>query len=289
MQANILLMGASGSLGLEIAKRLKRDAIPFRGHTTSSSGLEKLKPYTDDIWIADPVENPKSVVGITDGISTVISGMGKSVSLFSNSADSFYEVDYLANAEILSDAIENKVSYYIYISIKEAGNNDEFAIPRSHKHFEESLQNSKINHCILRPVGFYSGLHDLAIMAKHQVIPIIGEGEAKTNSIAQGDMAEVVIRTLKNKNTGVHIIGGPRIHTRYEMAKMVQDRFGGKVIKVPHTVANVGAVLPQIFDKNLHEKIGFFKYIITHDMIGEKNGSITFEEYLNTIDENDLP
>ncbi|UII26796.1 NAD(P)H-binding protein [Fulvivirga maritima] len=288
MREHLLLLGASGSLGLEIAKRLKRDSIPFRGQTTSSSGEEKLKPYTDDIWIVDPVANPESVKGVTEGVTTVISGMGKSVSLFKNSQDTFYEVDYLANAHILSDAIKNKVSYYIYVSIKEAGHNDQYAIPKSHKQFEESLHNSKISHCILRPVGFYSGLHDLAIMAKHHVIPVIGNGEAKTNSMAQGDMAEVVISTLKRKNTGVHLIGGPKIHTRYEMAKMIKDRLGGKIIKIPSTVADVGAVLPQIFDKNLHEKMGFFKYITTHDMIGEKNGTVTFEEYLNTVDINDL-
>lgn len=289
MTAKVLLLGASGSLGLEIAKCLKQDLIPFRAQTSSFDGGEKLHPYTDDIWIVDPVTNPEKIQGITDGITTVISGMGKSVSLFTNSPDTFNEVDHIGNAEVLLDALKNKVSYYIYISIKEAEDNDDYAIPKNHKKFEEKLEQSGIPHCILRPVGLFSGLHDLAIMAKRNMIPVIGDGEAKTNSISQTDMAEVILNTLKNTITGIRIIGGPEIHSRYEMALMIQERFGAKIIKIPNTIANVGAFLPQFFDKNLHDKVGFFKYITTHNMIGEKHGVITFRQYLNSIDENELP
>ena len=289
MTAKVLLLGASGSLGLEIAKCLKQDLIPFRAQTSSFDGGEKLHPYTDDIWIVDPVTNPEKIQGITDGITTVISGMGKSVSLFTNSPDTFNEVDHIGNAEVLLDALKNKVSYYIYISIKEAEDNDDYAIPKNHKKFEEKLEQSGIPHCILRPVGLFSGLHDLAIMAKRNMIPVIGDGEAKTNSISQTDMAEVILNTLKNTITGIRIIGGPEIHSRYEMALMIQERFGAKIIKIPNTIANVGAFLPQFFDKNLHDKVGFFKHITTHNMIGEKHGVITFRQYLNSIDENELP
>ena len=289
MSAKVLLLGASGALGLEIAKRLKRDSISFRAQTSSETGLEKLKTYTTDIWIADPTKNPDEVKGITSGINTVISGMGKSVSLFTNSADTFNEVDHIGNAEVLIDALRNKVSYYIYISIQEAGDNDKFSIPKNHKKFEDKLTESGIAHCILRPVGLFSGLHDLAIMAKRNIIPIIGDGEALTNSISQDDMAEVVLDKLKNKTTGLYSIGGPEIHTRYEMAQMIQERFGAKIIKIPTSIANIGAFLPQFFDKNMHDKIGFFKYITTHDMIGVKHGIITFKQYLQSINENDLP
>ena len=289
MRAKVLLLGASGSLGLEIAKRLKRDAIPFRAQTSSENGLKKLIPYTQDIWVVDPVKNPGQVTGIATGIDRIISGMGKSVSLFTNAPDTFYEVDYLSNAQVLLDALKNKVSYYIYVSIKEAGDHDEFAIPKNHKRFEDRLKSSGIEHCILRPVGMYAGLHDLAIMAKRKIIPIIGNGEAKTNSIDQGDMAEVVLSTLKAKTTGTHLIGGPEIHTRYEMAEMIRDRFGAKILKVPNLLADVGILIPQLLNTNFYDKVRFFKYITTHDMIGVKHGSLTFKQYLEAINENDLP
>lgn len=289
MNSSVLLLGASGALGLEIAKRLKRDLIPFRAQTRSQEGMAKLLPYTNDIWVVDPANNPKEVTGITLGMDAVISGMGKSVSLFTNSPDTFNEVDHVGNAEVLLDALKNKVPYYIYVSIKEAGHNDEFEIPKSHKKFEDKLTETEIPHCILRPVGMFSGLHDLAIMAKRNMIPIIGDGEARTNSISQDDMAEVVITILKNRTTGVQLIGGPEIHTRLEMAEMIQDRFGAKIVKIPKTIADIGAFLPRFFDKNFYDKTSFFKYICTHDMIGDKHGVMTFKQYLQGINENDLP
>ena len=289
MNSSVLLLGASGALGLEIAKRLKRDLIPFRAQTSSQEGMAKLLPYTNDIWVVDPANNPEEVTGITLGMDAVISGMGKSVSLFTNSPDTFNEVDHVGNAEVLLDALKNKVPYYIYVSIKEAGHNDDFEIPKSHKKFEDKLTETEIPHCILRPVGMFSGLHDLAIMAKRKMIPIIGDGEARTNSISQDDMAEVVITTLKNRTTGVQLIGGPEIHTRLEMAEMIQDRFGAKIVKIPKTIADIGAFLPRFFDKNFYDKTSFFKYICTHDMIGDKHGVMTFKQYLHGINENDLP
>ncbi len=60
--------------------------------------------------------------------------------------------------------------------------------------FEDALQASGLDYTIIRPVGFFSGLNDLAIMAKRKVIPIVvGDGQAKTNSIHQKDLAKVVV------------------------------------------------------------------------------------------------
>jgi len=39
----------------------------------------------------------------------------------------------------------------------------------------------------------------------------------------------------------------------------------------------------------MHDKLDYFAFITTNDMIGEKNGSISFNEYLSTLDLNELP
>ncbi|MGB5943035.1 MAG: NAD(P)H-binding protein [Leeuwenhoekiella sp.] len=287
--SKVLLLGASGMLGLEVAKNLFKENIPFRALTSSKSGLAKLAPFTQDIWVADVVHNPNAIAGICKDIDSVISGMGKSISLFSTDDDTFNEVDNLANATVLLDAITNRVSYYIYVSIKEAGDNDEFEIPKNQKSFEDKLNGSGITNCIFRPVGFYSGLHDLAVMAKKGIIPVIGDGTAKTNSIAQEDFAKVIVKAYLERKTGIQIIGGPEIHSRYAMAEMIKARFGGKIVTVPETLADVGMVLPQFFDKSTYHKLKFFKFITTHDMLGDIHGNLTFREYLSFIDESDLP
>lgn len=283
----ILVAGASGALGTEVIKMLTGEKRPVRALTRSSDEASKLTPYTNDIWKGNAGE-ASEIKGVTEGVTTVISALGKSVSLFTPSEESFFESDYLANKAILDDALQNGVKRFVYVSIKGADVEEDYSIAKAHKLFENELRASGIDYTIIRPVGFYSGLNDLAIMAKRKVIPIVGDGQAKTNSIHHRDLAGVVISYMEN-GPDIIEVGGPNIHTRLEMAEMIKEKIGGQIIKVPKTIAEMGAELPRIFSEGMHDKLDYFTYITTNDMIGEKNGSISFKEYLQTLDLNDLP
>lgn len=283
-----LVAGASGALGLEIVKLLTQQGVAVRGLARSKDGEEKIAPYTEDVWIGDASKGELEIKNITEGVSTVISALGKSVSLFSPSDDSFFESDYLANKAVLDDALKNGVKRFVYVSIKGADVEKDYSIAKAHKMFENELRASGLEYTILRPVGFFSGLNDLAIMAKRKVIPVIGDGSARTNSIHHKDLAEVVV-SYHEEGPDIIEVGGPIIHTRMEMAEMIKDKIGGQIVKVPETMAKIGAAIPKIFDEGMHDKLDYFSYITTNDMIGEKNGSISFNEYLTTLDLNELP
>lgn len=287
-KGKIFIAGASGDLGTEIVKILSEKKIPLRLLTSSDEGEEKLSPYSEDIWKIDAYSQSEELENITKDISIVISAMGKSLSLFSTSDESFYETDYKANKNILEDAIKNNVKRFIYISIKGADVAEDYTIARTHKIFEEELIASGINYTILRPVGLYSGLDDLAIMAKRKVIPIVGTGEARTNSIHHQDFAEVIVNYLF-EGPKITEIGGPLIHTRMEMAEMIKQKIGGQIIKVPKKIAEMGIGIPKIFSENLGDKLDYFTFITTNDMIAEKHGAITFEEYLEGLDLKKIP
>ena len=288
MTKRILVAGASGALGLETVRLLKQKDLEVRGLVHSMEGTEELQKYTTDIWAADASEGTHKIKDVTEDIHTVISAMGKSVSLFSNDDHSFKETDFFGNTNLLDDAVRNGVKRFIYISIKGADTGVEYEIAKAHKRFEEALQSSEMDHTIIRPVGFFSGLNDLAIMAKRKLIPIVGDGEAKTNSIHQKDLAEVVVEYLEEGPNLVEV-GGPLIHTRLEMAEMLQDKIGGKIIKIPEKVAEWGMFLPEMISDSMGDKLNYFKYITTRDMVGERRGKITYQEYLNTLDLDRLP
>lgn len=283
----VLVAGASGALGLEILKLLKQKDLPIRALVHSEEGASRAALFTSDIWKAG-AEQGHEVEGITKGVSTIISALGKSISLFNHDEKSFMENDFEGNKNVLRDAAKHDVSRVIYVSIKGADTAREFEVAKAHGRFEEELRNSGFQHTIIRPVGFFSGLNDLAIIAKRKVIPIVGSGEAKTNSIHQKDLAEVVVGYLHD-GPEVIDIGGPLIHTRLEMAEMVREKFGGKIVKIPEKLADIGMVLPEMISKNTSAKLDYFRYVTTNDMIGEKRGSITFKEYLNHLDLNQLP
>lgn len=289
MKEKVLLAGASGSLGLEVLKLLHEQGIEVRALVHSEDGLKKVESYTQDIWRADASEGNKKIKDITKDIDIVISTLGKSVSLFTDRGKSFIENDFYANSNVLDDALKNGVKRFVYVSIKGAEKALEYEVAKSHKMFEDALEASGLDYTIIRPVGFFSGLNDLAIMAKRKLIPIIGDGHARTNSIHQKDLAKVVMDQL-HEGPSIKEVGGPLVHTRMEMAKMVENKIGGKVIHVPEKVAEWGMFLPELVDEDISAKLKYFKFVTTNDMIGEKHGEITFEEYINGLDlEKDLP
>lgn len=289
MAEKVLVAGASGALGLEVLKLLKQENREIRALTHSPEGAADITPYTNDIWQADASKGLVEIEDITRGVSTVISAMGKSVSLFTPDEKSFMDNDFYSNNNLLDDAIKNGVKRFIYISIKGADTGREYEIAKAHKMFEDALRSTDLDYTIIRPVGFFSGLNDLAIMAKRKVIPVIGSGKARTNSIHQRDLAELVVNYLENGPDLIEV-GGPFIHTRLEMAEMIRDKIGGKIIKVPEKVAELGMILPEIISQDISSKLKYFKYITSHDMIGEKTGRTSFKEYLERLDiEKDLP
>ena len=289
MKEKVLLAGASGALGMEVLKLLREQDLDVRALVHSTDGQEKVSQYTDDIWKADASEGNEKIKDITKDVSIVISTLGKSVSLFTNRGKSFMENDFYANSNVLDDAVKNGVKRFIYVSIKGADKALEYEVAKSHKMFEDALAASGLDYTIIRPVGFFSGLNDLAIMAKRKVIPIVGDGHARTNSIHQKDLAKVVVDQLR-EGPEIKEVGGPLIHTRREMAEMIEQRIGGKIIEVPEKVAEWGMFLPELVDDDISAKLKYFKFVTTNDMIGEQHGEITFESYLKGLDlEKDLP
>lgn len=288
MTERILVAGASGALGSEVLKKLHEKNLEIRGLVFSENGSEKIAPYTTDVWKADASKGNIQIKGITKDVTTVISAMGKSVSLFTDRGNTFLENDFYANSNLLDDALRHGVKRFVYVSIKGAGEASDFEIPKTHRMFENALINSGIDYTIIRPVGFFSGLNDLAIMAKRKLIPIVGDGSARTNSIHQEDLAQVVVNNLF-QGPPVMEVGGPLIHTRLEMAEMIQDKIGGKILKVPEKIAEWGMFLPEMVDESMAAKLKYFKHITTHDMIGEPHGNITFKQYLDNLELKDLP
>lgn len=289
MAEKILLAGASGALGFEVLQILHQQGKDVRALVHSAEGAEKVSKFTQDVWRVDASEGNQIIKDITKDVSIVISTLGKSVSLFTNRGKSFMENDFYANSNILDDALKNNVKRFIYVSIKGAEKALEYEVAKSHKMFEDALEASGLDYTIIRPVGFYSGLNDLAIMAKRKVVPIVGEGKARTNSIHQKDLAKVLVHNLY-EGPKIKEVGGPAVHTRREMADMVAEKIGGKVIPVPEKLAEWGMFLPEMVNDNLSAKLKYFKFVTTNDMIGEKHGEITFQDYLNSLDvEKELP
>lgn len=283
----ILIAGAEGALGFELLKKLHKKNIPVRAFIHRQSHIKKIKKYTDDIFVAG-ISDVKKLKDLCKGIDIVVSGIGKSVSLFKPRMSNYEEVDYEGNCHILHEALKSGVQRFIYISIKGSDTASHLKIAHVHKKIQGLLAGSSISHTSIKPVGFFSGVSDLIVMAKRGIIPVPGSGKHLTNSIHQQDLAAFVLDHLFEGPETLEV-GGPEIHSRNEMAGMIRDKTGARIIHIPASLIKAGIAPLQLFKSSLAQNINYFRHVSTHDMLAPAYGKITFKDYLNSLDLNQLP
>lgn len=283
----VLVAGASGALGMEVLKKLHQLGIPSRALVHNEEGFEKAKSFTSDIFFAD-ARNPHEMKGVCEDIHVVFSALGKSVSLFKPRLNSYREIDYEGNKNLLHQALQSGVSRFVYTSIMGSDSSDKLSIAKEHRRIQYLLAQSSLNYTIIKPVGFFSGLHDLLILAKRGIIPIPGSGHFRTNSIHPADLAQVVTDHL-SEGPEIMEVGGPVVESRNEMAHTIQAKTNARIIHIPPHLIKAGLLPISLIKKGLAANLDYFRFVTTHDMIAPCYGKITFKEYVEQLDLNQLP
>src|SRR5690554_5698669 len=104
MQKNVLVAGASGSLGFEVIKKLKQKGVHVKALVKSQDSVQKVNPYAAEVIVAD-ARKPENLDHVFDDADVVFSAVGQSVSLFSNGG-SFEEIDYGINKNLVEGAVK---------------------------------------------------------------------------------------------------------------------------------------------------------------------------------------
>ncbi|MEO0332124.1 MAG: NAD(P)H-binding protein, partial [Bacteroidota bacterium] len=103
MNKQIAIAGALGVLGQEILPLLAKEGYYIRSIIRRKDKHNQVSSFSNDVWITD-ARRPEKLVGCFDGIDIVISTVGKSISIFTPEPDTFFEIDYQANCNLLREA-----------------------------------------------------------------------------------------------------------------------------------------------------------------------------------------
>ncbi|MEX2593984.1 MAG: hypothetical protein WD426_14510 [Anditalea sp.] len=128
------------------------------------------------------------------------------------------------------------------------------------------MKKSPLQHTIIKPTGFFSGLNDLVIMGKKGFIPVIGSGKFLTNPIHPTDLAEKVLELLWDGPDTIEI-GGPETLSRKDIALVIQKKTQARIVHLPEVLVRSG----------------------TRDMVAPNYGSLTFDAYIDQLDLEELP
>ena len=278
--SKLLLFGATGNLGKEIAKEAKRQGYDLTVVTRNQKKADLLAQVTYKYIVAD-ITNPVSLINICQGFDIVISALGKSVSPYDNSKPSFHDIDLVANSNILREAKKSGVKKFVYISAFHSEKYLQLAYFRVHHEFSELLIKSGIDYSIIKPPAIFSAFIDMIEMAKKGLLVQIGKGDKKTNPIYEGDLAKITVDAI-NKQNSVIDAGGKTIYTRRQLNEIIQHEVNGqkKIWTVPVGFVNATLPLIKLFNKNAFDKLGFFTEVMQHDTIAPQIGPMAFEDYI---------
>jgi uncharacterized protein YbjT (DUF2867 family) len=273
----VILFGATGNLGKEIAKELKQQGYDLTVAVRNAQKAQSLSFITSKHVIVN-VSEPKDVC---KGFDIVVSALGKSVSPNDKSKQSFTEIDLHANTAILEDAKKNGVKKFVYVSALHSENYLHLEYFKVHHEFSERLKKSGLNYSIIKPPAIFCAFIDVIAMAKKGQLMNIGTGDKKTNPIYEGDLALVCVNSIRNNNVTIEA-GGAEIFTRKQMNEIIQSHAapGKKLRSVPASIVKLALPLMKLFDRNAHAKFAFFTEVTQHDTLAPQLGKMKFEEYV---------
>jgi uncharacterized protein YbjT (DUF2867 family) len=280
MSRRVILFGATGHLGREIARTLVRQQYEVSAVVRDKQKSKSLLPIECNL-VSIPDLNETSLRGVCVNQDVVISALGKSVSINDTSKPSFHDIDFVLNSIILKEAMLSNVGKFVYVSAYGVENNPELEYARAHHDFSELLKKSGLNYSIIKPVAIFSAFLDLIDAAKKNQLFNLGKGDKRTNPIFEGDLAEICVESIDQKNAIVDA-GGVYVYTRKQIIQIIQETVkpSKKVRSIPVGAVKLSLPMLKLFNQNLHDKFAFFIKMLEHDLIAPKLGSKRFEEYL---------
>jgi uncharacterized protein YbjT (DUF2867 family) len=277
----VLIAGASGYLGKFIVKELKKQNYFVRALVRNIEKIRDMAEIIDDVFIGEVTE-PSSIRDCCKDIDIVISTVGITVQ---KDGLKYMDVDYQANVNLLDIAKRSNVSKFIYISSLNGDKLTHLKISEAKEKFVENLKNSGLDHCIMRPNGFYSDMSEFLIMAKKGKVMLFGDGNYKINPIHGADLAEVCVNAIKANDSEIEV-GGPKVYTYNEIAGIASDIMNknAKVTYYPEWMRKLILCLVRTFSSSMtYGPIEFFFTVLSMDMIAPTYGKHFLEDHFKKI------
>jgi uncharacterized protein YbjT (DUF2867 family) len=273
----VLIAGASGELG----RRVVGEALGH-GHQVVALGRDAARLATQlpagvETRIGDALV-PTTLAGVMDGCDAVISCLGASVSPSLRAGRPGYRaVDLPANRTLADVAKAAGIARFVYVSV--AGHDqpgaDELAYYQAHEGVVAHLDAIGLEHAIIRPTGFFSALSQYVAMARSGSVPMIGDGSARSNPIADADLARICVEALDGPALD-RTVGGPDVLSRREIIELAfaaVERPTKISTASPGLFGFAGRVVG-LFVPRMGELVPFVVYISTRDMVAPIAGQL---------------
>lgn len=280
MKEKVLVAGATGRLGRGILAEAREAGYKVRALVRDPMSLGGYRQYADEIFSADAREISQ-LKDVCAGVNVVISALGASLNLgLTRDGATFQTVDYQANLNLLRAAQVSGVSKFVYVSLCGGPNMRGVAYADAHEAFVSKLQNSGLPYTVVRPTGFFYLFAEIWKMAQRGVMPLMGNGEARTNPIDERELARFCVEAIAAKELE-KAVGGPESFRRRDIATLAARSTGRRVrfLQVPAGVMRTLIKPVRWVDQRLYETLDFGVYINTVEVVAPAYGTRTLSEF----------
>lgn len=232
-QNTVLVVGATGFLGMEICRQLLAANKKVKGLVRITSdknivdGLKQMGVET----ITGDMKDHNSLVEAFKNVSTIISTATATRSR--SDGDSVESVDEEGQLNVASAAKESAVKHVVYISFNPM--QGEFPLQTAKRKMEDALKESGMNYSILQPTFFMEVWlgPNLGFDYQNAKANIYGTGNNKISWISLRDVASFAVASLDNEavKNAVIELGGPEALSPLEVVKIFEE-VSGKTFEI---------------------------------------------------------
>jgi uncharacterized protein YbjT (DUF2867 family) len=230
--SQVLLCGATGELGGEIARRLAATGVPFRALVRPGRDASALEELGAEVVRGD-LRDRSTLRPAVAGVRTVISTANSMARLLAGDHDlTIHDVDDRGYANLIAACDAANVERFVYASI--LGDFVDAHVPFTEAKLvtEARLRASRVHEVIVRSDMFQevwlapAGGFDW----RHGKVTVYGRGTAHHAYVAIGDLAEAMVRlALAEDPPRVVDIAGPEAISAEEAVKAFEEALGRPV------------------------------------------------------------
>lgn len=277
----VLVAGASGRLGTEVVRELKRRGQRVRALARSPGKAAALREIADEVRIGDALA-PETLPPAFEGVDRVFSCVGASVIPMPRyGRTTFTRLDYPANRNLIRASQRAGVRKWVYVSVfgHEKVPGSDFI--RGHELVVEELRKSGLDYSVLRPTGFFSAMEEILLVASRGLLPEFNGGTARTNPIHEIDLARACVEAFDAPFGHEADIGGPDPLTRHEIAMLALSAVGreAKQIRVPVSVLRTAGKAFMPFNPRVGHLFTFIAEILIDDFVAPCYGTHHIADY----------
>src|SRR5512133_229443 len=223
-----LLIGATGILGLQVARRLQAAGRPFRVMVRASSDPEKrkaLEAMGAQVVLGD-LKDAASVHAACAGVANVISSASSTLSR--GEGDDIESVDRAGQLSLIAAARQVGVKHFVFVSFPEMPLAN--SLQDAKRAVETGLRDSGLSYTILQPAHFYEVWCSpaLGFDVANGKVRVFGDGNGPIHWISMFDVAEAAVASLDNPRAAnqTFVLGGPEALTQNEIIRRCEKLLG---------------------------------------------------------------